>query len=155
MFLEFCTNIFEECNVWKCRDQPGTVLPIPHWEIKYDFFLLNFKGNLTSQRFVVMNFTSKYSKDNDYLWYFLCWVAKKCCFLQFSVFSILYLISVIFFLCFPYGRKLTTLISPEHHVFWFYLSKLNPNFRIDVTLLPIFHDVILIFKVGWSLDVGR
>ena len=37
--------------------------------------LLNLKSNLTSLRFL-MNFTLKYSKNNDFLGYFCFWVAE-------------------------------------------------------------------------------
>ena len=33
------------------------------------FYLLNFQSNLTNLRFIIMNFTSKYPKNNDFLGY--------------------------------------------------------------------------------------
>ena len=72
--------------------------------------LSNFKSNLTSLRFFMKNFTLNYSKNNDFLLVFLSFVlsGKKRRFPRFSVFSVLYSISVIF-LSFPYRGKLATL----------------------------------------------
>ena len=87
----FSPFFFKECNVWKCRDQLGR----PTYT----------KSNL---RFLMMNFTSKYSKNSDFLG-FLFFFLQKCCFPQFSVFSILYSIFVIF-LGFRHRGKFATLM---------------------------------------------
>ena len=53
-----------------------------------------------------MNFTLKYSENNDFLGY--VFESQKRCFPQFSMFSVLYLISVIFSVFFR--GKLATLV---------------------------------------------
>ena len=74
-------------------------LPISHWQINYEVFV-KVQSNFTSRRFLMMKFTLKYSKNNDFqyfqyffffffFFFFFCfWVSKT-----------LFLCD---FLCFPF-----------------------------------------------------
>ena len=51
-----------------------------------DKLLLNFRSNLTSLRFLIMNFTLKYSENNDFLGYFFVLSRKSAVFRDFPCF---------------------------------------------------------------------
>ena len=112
-FLGFYASFFFffflsiKCNVWKCRDQQGrptyTTLTDKLWFLFlvclfvclflflflfFVFVLLNFQSNLTSQRFIMPNFTLKCLKNNDFLgnFFFLRW--KNAVFRDFPCFPV-------------------------------------------------------------------
>ena len=59
-----------------CKDkQVNPYLIIPHWWLNCEIFV-EFYERLSSLRFLMINFTLIYSKNTDFLWHFLFWVAK-------------------------------------------------------------------------------
>ena len=95
-----------ECNVWKCRDQQDrpiyTTLTDKIWK-----FLLNFQRNSTSLRFLMINFTSRYSKNSDFLDNICFLVAKTLFSVIFCVFP--FVLNSVIFPFFPYHGKHATL----------------------------------------------
>ena len=94
----------------KCRNQQGRLIYTTFTD-KLWSFLSSFQSNLTSLRFLKMIFTVKYSKNNDFLWYFF-WVAKMPFSVIFRIFHFVF--NVRDFYVFSVSRK--TCHSSLYHI---------------------------------------
>ena len=106
---------------------------LAHWQIHHN--LLHFRSNLTSLRLLMINFSLKYSKIVIFLDIF-CFESQKRCFQRFSVYSVLYSISVIF-PCFLYCGKLATL-------YYWYIFSLTYLLNSDCSASLDFEQSVLI-----------
>ena len=83
-------------------------LPIPHRQINYETFVKNFQSNyLQRLEILMMNLTSKYSKNNNFLRYFLFFRHRNTVFHNFQCFP--FYAQFLWFFCFLYHGKFATL----------------------------------------------
>ena len=107
---------------------------------------VKFSDQFNKFEILMMNFTIKYSKTMIFLDIFFC--LQEHCFQRFSVFSILYLISLIF-LCL-YRGKFATLI-PAGQGFWHFsiITRFCPNLTWTGKQFTLWPHPNLIICLNW------
>ena len=151
MFSGFYAMLFQEYNVWNCRDSAGTSLPtwpIPTWQIKYEVF---------------GKFSEQFNKSEIFLWWLSLWNVLKTMTLLIFLFlkckNAFFIISHVFhfqppismsFLCFPYYGKFAILILNRCSTYDIKQEK----WKQDMILLQMAYPVNKLFCTTPSIHGG-
>ena len=113
-FFKDLTQRFMRNVMSKSAEISRIGLPILHWQINHKL-LLNFQSNLTSLRFLMMNFTLTYPKTMNFLHgYVLFWVSKNAVFLDFFIMFSICIKFLWFFHCAIFVPKAAHVLIMKH-----------------------------------------